>query len=108
MFRLKKSSPGVSKNHKINYNMPVHITEPLVPEPSASEVQMVTQKLNRHKSPTLDQIPAELIKAGSRTTRSEIPKLINSIWNKEQLPEAWKQSLNLFIRNVIKQTVNFI
>jgi len=25
MFRLKKSSSGVSKNHKINYNMPVHI-----------------------------------------------------------------------------------
>ena len=25
MFRLKKSSSGESKNHKINYNMPVHI-----------------------------------------------------------------------------------
>ena len=28
MFRLKKSSSGVSKNHKINYNMPVHIWDP--------------------------------------------------------------------------------
>ena len=68
-----------------------HITEPLVPEPGASEFEMTTEKLNRHKSPTPDQTPAELIKAGSRTTRSEIPKLINSIWNKEELPEEWKQ-----------------
>jgi len=35
-----------------------------------------------------DQIPAELIKA----IRSEIHKLINSIWNKEELPEEWKGS----------------
>jgi len=82
--------------------------EPLVPEPSASEVEMATEKLNRHKSPTLNQIPAELIKAGSRTTRSEIHKLINSTWNKEELPGDWKSlSLYLFIRKVIKQTVSF-
>jgi len=67
--------------------------EPLVPEPSASEVEMATEKLNRHKSPTLNQIPAELIKAGSRTTRSEIHKLINSTWNKEELPGDWKKSI---------------
>jgi mannosyltransferase OCH1-like enzyme len=79
-----------------------------VPEPSATEVQMATEKLNRHKSPTLDQIPAELIKAGSRTTHSEIHKIIISTWNKEELPEEWKQSLYLFIRKVIKQIVNFI
>jgi len=28
MFRLKESSSGVSRNHKINYNMPVHICDP--------------------------------------------------------------------------------
>ena len=28
MFRLNKSSSGVSKNHKTNYNMPVHIWDP--------------------------------------------------------------------------------
>jgi hypothetical protein len=37
------------------------------------------QKLKRHKSPGIDQIPAELIKAGGRTIRSEVHKLINSI-----------------------------
>ena len=49
------------------------------------------EKLKRHKSPGIDQIPAELIKAGGRTIHSEIYKLINFIWNKQELPEAWKE-----------------
>ena len=44
----------------------VHTTEPLVPEPCAFEVQMVIEKLNRNKSPGIDQIPAEVIKPGGR------------------------------------------
>ena len=42
------------------------------------------------KLPCTDQITAELIKAGGRTICSEIQKLSNSIWNKEELPE-WKE-----------------
>jgi len=34
-----------------------------------------------------------LIKAGGRTIRYEIHKLIISIWNKEELPEEWKESI---------------
>jgi hypothetical protein len=66
------------------------IAEPLVPEPSAIEVKMAIEKLKRHKSPGTDQIPAEMIKEGGGTIRSEIHKLINSIWNKEELPEEWE------------------
>jgi hypothetical protein len=54
---------------------------------------MAIEKLKRHRSPGIDQIPAELIKARGRTIRSEIHKLIISIWNKEELPEEWKESL---------------
>jgi len=87
-----------------------------VPEPSAFEVELAIEKLKRHKSPGIDQIPAELIKAGGRTIRYEIHKLINllkaelnpichllallgahhilhisrkrvnSVWNKEEFP----------------------
>jgi hypothetical protein len=32
-----------------------------------------------------------LIKAGGRTNRYEIHKLIISIWNKKELPEEWKE-----------------
>jgi len=34
-----------------------------VPEPSAVEFEMAVEKLKRHKSPDIDQIPAELINA---------------------------------------------
>ena len=41
-----------------------HTAEPLVSEPSAFEVDLAIEKLKRHKSPGIDQIPAELIKEG--------------------------------------------
>jgi len=36
-----------------------------------------------------------LIKAGGRTIFSEIHKPINSIWNKKELPEEWKELINI-------------
>jgi len=61
----------------------IHTAGPLVPEPSASEVELAIEKLKSHKSPGIAQIPAELIKAGSRKICSDIHKLIISISNKE-------------------------
>ena len=69
----------------------IHTAEPLVPEPSAAEVELAIDKLKSHKSPGIDQIPAELIKAGGRTICLESHKLITSIWKKEELPEEWKE-----------------
>jgi hypothetical protein len=74
------------------YKRRVHTAEPLVPEPSALEFDLAIEKLKSHKSPGIDQIPAELIKAGDRTIRCAIQKFIISIWNKEELPEEWKES----------------
>ena len=54
---------------------------------------MAIEKLKSHKSPGIDQIPAELIKEGGRTIRYQIHKLIVSVWNKEELPEEWKESI---------------
>jgi hypothetical protein len=51
--------------------------------------------LKRYKSPGIDQILTELIQAGGNTLRSEIHKLINFIWNKEELPEQWKGSITV-------------
>jgi len=42
-------------------------------------LQVAIEKLKRHKSPGIDQIPVELIKAGRKTIRCEIHKLIISI-----------------------------
>jgi len=71
----------------------IHTAEPLVPEPSAFEFEWVTGKLKSHKSPGIDEIPAELIKAGGGTICGEINKIITSIWKKEKLPEEWKESI---------------
>jgi hypothetical protein len=53
----------------------------------ALEVEIAIEKVKRHKLLGIDQIPAEFIKAVGRTIRSELHKLINSIWNEEELPE---------------------
>jgi hypothetical protein len=47
----------------------------------------ILQNLMRYTSPGTDQIPVELIKARGRTSRSEIHKVINSVWNNQELSE---------------------
>jgi hypothetical protein len=73
--------------------MDIHTAEPLVPEPSLVEVEIAIGKLKSYKSPGTDNIAAELIKAGSETLYSEINRLICCIWNKEELPQQWKESI---------------
>jgi hypothetical protein len=77
----------------------IHTAEPLAPEPCALEVELAIKK-----SPGIDEIPAELIKLGGRTTCCEFYKLNISIWN----TELSKESMYLYIRRAIKQTVVII
>jgi hypothetical protein len=44
-------------------------------------------------SPSSNQIPVEMVITKGWTIRYEIHKLINSIWNKEELPHQWKVSI---------------
>jgi hypothetical protein len=50
-------------------------------------------KAKKYKSPSGDQILAELIQAGGKMLLSVFHKLVNSIWNKEELPNQWKESI---------------
>jgi hypothetical protein len=77
----------------------IHTAEALVREPSVLGVELAIEKLKSYKSSGIDQIPAELIKAGGRTVRCAIHKLIFSVWNKEELPEEWKESTIVPIHN---------
>jgi hypothetical protein len=43
--------------------------------------------LKNYKSPGSDEIPADLIQAGGELLLYAIHKLINSVWNKEELPD---------------------
>jgi hypothetical protein len=83
--------PQVLNVHGVNdvRQAEIHTAELLVPEPRVSEIQLAIGKIKIHKSPGIDQIPAELIKAGGREISSENHKLIIFICNKEELPEEW-------------------
>jgi hypothetical protein len=71
----------------------IHTAEPLVPDPSPFEVETAIAKLKKYKSLGNDKIPAELIKARGAALQSETHKLLNSIWNKEELHDQWKESI---------------
>jgi hypothetical protein len=64
----------------------IHTTEPLIPGPTPFQVEIAIAKLRKYKSPGSDQIPAEMIQAGGL-------RFINSIWNKKELPDQWKESV---------------
>jgi hypothetical protein len=50
-----------------------------------------------YESPSINKIPAEFIQAGGKKICSEIHKCINSIWNKKELPQQWKESVTVYI-----------
>jgi hypothetical protein len=54
---------------------------------------MTIEKRKRQKLPSTDKIPAKLIKTRGIKIFSEIHNPINSILNKEELPEDWKESI---------------
>jgi hypothetical protein len=65
--------------------------------------------LKKYKSPGSDDIPAELIQAGGEILLSTMYKLINSVWNKEELSDQWKSLLLCqFTKRVIKLTAIII
>jgi hypothetical protein len=59
-------------------------------------------------TPGSEQFLPELIQAGGETSVSALHKHINSIWNKEELPDQWKKStLYEFTKRVMKLTNNY-
>ena len=79
----------------------IHTAELLLPEPSAFEFELDIEKLKSHKSPGIDQVLAELFKAGGRTICCEI-HIHTFVWDKEELPEEWKESIIVLIYKGIK------
>jgi hypothetical protein len=69
--------------------MEVHMAEPLVPGPSCLEVEIAIAKLIKYKLAGSDQILAELI---------------NSVWNKEELPDQWRESIIVSVHKKKKLT----
>jgi hypothetical protein len=59
------------------------------------EAEIATEKLKRYKPPDSDQMPEEMIQAWSETLLFGIHTHINSIWNREELPDQWKESITI-------------
>jgi hypothetical protein len=76
----------------------IHVAELLAHDPSPFEAETATANLKKYKWSVSDQIPAELMQAGGETLWSEIHKLTNSIWNKEELPDQY-ESITVQIYN---------
>ena len=94
--------------HRVNEvrQTEIHTAEPLVPEPSAFEVELAIGKLKSHKSSGIDQIPEELIKAGGRIIRYEIQNLLFLFGiTRTYLRNGRSRSLYLSVRRAIKQIV---
>jgi len=77
-----------------------------VPQPSAFEAEMAIDKLKQIKRQVLTESPQNWLKQGLEQFATEILKLIHSIWNKEELPEEWKDSINVHTyKKVIQENV---
>jgi len=81
----------------------IHTAEPLVHEPSAFEFQLAIGKLKSHKSPGIDEIPAELIKAGGGKIAGRYISL-SLLFGRRRicLKSGRSRSLYLFTRRGIK------
>jgi hypothetical protein len=75
----------------------MHTTKPSESERRSFKIEIGIRKLKRYRPQGTVQISAELIKAGANITRYDIDELINFIWNKEKLPQQWKESITVRI-----------
>lgn len=75
-------------------SQPVFVAvQPEVNPPSRAEVAEAIKMLKNHKSPGNDFIPAELLKKGGDSLVDQLYHLISNIWNREKMPEDWKEAL---------------
>jgi hypothetical protein len=56
-------------------------------------LKLLIARLKKCKSLGSDQILAEMIQAGGEALLSVIHKLINSIWDKKEFLDQWKESI---------------
>jgi hypothetical protein len=88
----------------------IHAAGPLVPQPQASELERANEKLNRHKSQSIDQIPEKNLlkqKLEQFILRSINLLFLFGIWT-NCLSSGRSQPLYLFIKRMIKQAVVII
>ncbi|KAL4085374.1 hypothetical protein QTP88_027233 [Uroleucon formosanum] len=61
--------------------------------PTVQEIKMQIKRLKNHKSPDEDGIQGEILKCVDETMIEMIHKLIEKIWNTEEIPKDWNMAL---------------
>ena len=62
-------------------------------EPDRIDIRMAIEALKNGKAPGMDNIPAELIKAGGEPMERAIYSLITLIWKRERMPTEWQTAI---------------
>ena len=100
LFSIPSTSSAVySDNHSqddsvihelANISPPIAINDP---EILLSEAEWAIAKLRNNKGVGIDGIPAELIKNGGEDLTKKIFEICKWIWDNEELPQIWAQSI---------------
>jgi len=108
LARWRKNFSQLLNVHEVNdvRQTEIYTTEPLVPEPSAFEFELAIEKLRRHKSPDIYQIPTKQ-RVGQFALRS-INLLFQLAIRRNCLRSGRNRLLYLSIERAIKQIVVFI
>ena len=80
-------------NHRVQPITSDKKTKVEIQPPSYNEVCSITNKLKSNKAGGTDNIIPELGKEGGRTLKQRLYKLILLIWEKEQMPNQWKEKI---------------
>ena len=62
-------------------------------EPTISKLKSAIKSLKNGKAPGIDQVTAEMIKAGGDTLLQRLHSLLKLIWHTERIPSAWKKAI---------------
>lgn len=83
----------LSENRNVEENVNYQHVQPQVLPPSEQDVEEAVKQLKCNKAPGEDGITSDIIKGGGQILVKEIHKLIASAWEKEIVPEEWKEAL---------------
>jgi hypothetical protein len=86
-YELKKHKPWFNEGSSKLLDQRIQAKLQWLQDPSGTNLVPVILKLKKYKLPGSDEIPTKLIQAGGEILLSAIHKLVNSVWNKEKLPD---------------------
>ena len=76
------------------YPRPADVLLNINPGPiSRGEIRTALAQLKNAKAPGMDNIPPEALKEGGPCILEALHKILNFVWEKEEIPDYWKRGL---------------